>query len=81
MTRADLARHELPSEPVFVPRAPGAPEGDGHVLALVTDVKAGKSTVYVWDSARLGEGPLARAHLPHGSPQTFHGVFLPAHGG
>ncbi|AUX29111.1 carotenoid oxygenase family protein [Sorangium cellulosum] len=64
-----------------MPRAPGAPEGEGHVLALVTDVQAGKSAVYVWDAARLGEGPLARALLPHASPRTFHGVFLPAHGG
>ncbi len=85
ITRAHLARHELPSEPVFVPRAPGAPEGDGHVLALVTDVQARKSAIHVWDAARLGEGPLARAHLPFASPQTFHGAFLPAgaeaHGG
>ncbi|AUX39701.1 carotenoid oxygenase [Sorangium cellulosum] len=77
ITRADLARHELPSEPVFVPRAPGAPEGDGHVLALVTDVKARKSAIHVWDAQHLGDGPRARVHLPHASPQTFHGAFLP----
>ncbi|WP_438010461.1 carotenoid oxygenase family protein [Sorangium sp. So ce321] len=77
ITRAHLERHELPSEPVFVPRSPGAPEGDGHVLALVTDVKARKSAVHVWDAAHLDDGPLARVHLPHASPQTFHGTFLP----
>ncbi|WP_437737232.1 carotenoid oxygenase family protein [Sorangium sp. So ce1335] len=77
VTRARLARHERPSEPVFVPRSPGAPEGDGHVLALVTDVKARKSAVHVWDAARLDEAPLARIHLPHASPQTFHGTFVP----
>ncbi|WP_437968820.1 carotenoid oxygenase family protein [Sorangium sp. So ce260] len=78
ITRAHLARHELPSEPVFVPRAPGAPEGDGHVLAVVTDVQARKSALHVWDAARLSEGPLSRVHLPFASPQTFHGAFLRA---
>ncbi|WP_437960229.1 carotenoid oxygenase family protein [Sorangium sp. So ce119] len=77
VTRAPLARHELPSEPVFVPRSPGAAEGDGHVLALITDVKARKSAVHVWDAAHLDDGPLARIHLPHASPQTYHGTFLP----
>lgn len=77
VTRARLARHERPSEPVFVPRSAGAPEGDGHVLALVTDVVARKSAVHVWDAARLDEAPLARILLPHASPQTFHGTFVP----
>ncbi|WP_434047480.1 MULTISPECIES: carotenoid oxygenase family protein [Sorangium] len=77
VTRAPLAPHELPSEPVFVPRSPGAAEGDGHVLALITDVKARKSAVHVWDAAHLDDAPLARMHLPHASPQTFHGTFLP----
>ncbi|WP_437907157.1 carotenoid oxygenase family protein [Sorangium sp. So ce327] len=77
ITLARVAQHERPSEPVFVPRAPGAPEGDGHVLALVTDAKAGKSAIHVWDAAHMNDGPAARVHLLHASPQTFHGAFLP----
>jgi all-trans-8'-apo-beta-carotenal 15,15'-oxygenase len=50
--------------------------GDGHVLALVTDAKAGKSAIHVWDAPHLDEGPAARVHLRHASPQTFHGAFL-----
>lgn len=82
--RVDLADLERPAqvwtpgggafvgEPVFVP----SPErdADGHVLVVVSDGAAGRSTLVVLDAARLDAGPLAQVPLPL-LPYAFHGAW------
>jgi len=76
--RHDFGSHERPSEALFVPRSPSAPEGDGWLLALILDEAAGASYFGVYDALHLDEGPVARAWLRHHVPMTFHGTWVPA---
>jgi len=66
-----------PSEPVFVRDPAGAAEDDGWLLSLVYDGRARSSHVAVLDARHLSDGPVARAHLGHPVPFTFHGQFAP----
>ncbi|MFC4909798.1 carotenoid oxygenase family protein [Actinomadura gamaensis] len=72
--------HELPpghgfGEPIFVPRAPDAPEGDGWLLALAYDPDAHRSRLLVLDARDVAAEPVAVAHLRHHLPMGFHGTF------
>ncbi|MGI4816025.1 MAG: carotenoid oxygenase family protein [Janthinobacterium lividum] len=66
------------SEPVFVPRDPGAPEGEGWLLAVVYRGDEDRSDVLVFDALRVAKGPLATVALPHRVPNGFHGNWVPA---
>lgn len=71
---ADLGPGRFISEALFVPRSPGAPEGDGYLLAVLFDAATQTSALTV----RSAEDPrreLARAHLDHHVPFGFHGFF------
>ncbi len=70
--------HTLPagdvmSEPVFVPRAANAPEGDGWLLAVAWRARENRSDLLVLDARDLAAAPLALVHLPHRVPFGFHG--------
>ena len=67
-----------PSEAVFVPRAPDAPEGDGWLLTVVWRPGPGTSEMWVLDAQRVGEGPVAVVALPRRVPFGFHGSWVPA---
>ena len=61
------------SEPVFVPRSPDAPEGDGWLLATVFRPAENRSDLAIFDTGAVADGPVARAHLPVRVPYGFHG--------
>jgi all-trans-8'-apo-beta-carotenal 15,15'-oxygenase len=65
------------SEALFVPRTPGAPEGDGYLLAVVFDASTRTSSLRVLDAADPREA-LAHVHLDHHIPFGFHGFFTPS---
>ena len=65
------------SEPVFVPRAADAPEGDGWVLAMATRTQEGRSDLLVLDAQDLAAGPVATVQLSHRVPSGFHGSWIP----
>ncbi|MCY1531015.1 Lignostilbene-alpha,beta-dioxygenase isozyme I [compost metagenome] len=74
--------HTLPpgdvvSEPVFVPRAPDADEGDGWLLAVVWREQTRRSDLIVLDARDLRAAPVATARLPHRVPFGFHGNWRP----
>ena len=73
-----LGPDTYPSEPVFVRDRAGAAEDDGWVLSLVYDGRARSSHFAVLDARHVSDGPVARAHLNHPVPFTFHGQFVPA---
>ena len=67
---------QFPSEIVFVPRSNDAPEGDGFAMSLIYDERQDQSHVAVLDTARFEDGPIARVHLGHPVPMTFHGTWV-----
>lgn len=72
-----FAAGDAPGEPVFVPRAANADEGDG---ALVTTVYRGaedRTDFVVFDARDVGAGPIATAKLPRRVPFGFHGNWAP----
>jgi all-trans-8'-apo-beta-carotenal 15,15'-oxygenase len=70
--RGAIVAHELPaderaSEPLYV---------DGHLLALCHGHD--RAYVAVYDAARIPDGPVAKIHIDHHVPLTFHGTFARA---
>ncbi|MER6911886.1 carotenoid oxygenase family protein [Streptomyces sp. NPDC000594] len=68
----------LPTEGVFVPRSPDAPEGDGWILAFVLSPETGLSRITVLDSQDFSGEPVAEIKLPVRVPHGFHSSWLPA---
>jgi len=65
-------------EPIFVPRCPDAPEGDGHVIALLNHLRDGSAELVVLDSAAITAGPVARIPIPLRMRMSLHGNWSPA---
>jgi carotenoid cleavage dioxygenase len=64
---------DVVSEPVFVPRASEAAEGDGWLLTVAWREQEKRSDLLVLDAIDLEAGPIAIARLPHRVPFGFHG--------
>jgi carotenoid cleavage dioxygenase len=65
-------------EPVFVPRGPGAVEGDGYVLSLVNRHQENRADLVVLDTRSFTGPPVAVVRLPFNQPLAFHGTFVAA---
>lgn len=65
-------------EPLFVPRSPDAPEGDGHVLTVANRWPKENAELLVFDAGRIADGPIARAHIPLFQRPVFHSAWVPA---
>lgn len=61
------------SEPVFVPRADDAAEGDGWLLAVLYRGATRTSELAIFDACHVAAGPVCTAALPHRVPDGFHG--------
>jgi carotenoid cleavage dioxygenase len=64
-------------EPVFVPRHPTSPEGDGWVLAVVYDRARDGSDLVILAADDLTGEPVAVVELPQRVPFGFHGNWVP----
>jgi carotenoid cleavage dioxygenase-like enzyme len=64
-------------EPIFVPRADDAAEGDGWVLTVVWRGNEGRSDLAVFEATDIAKGPVALAHLSSKVPAGFHGNWRP----
>ena len=60
-------------EPVFVPRAPDAAEGDGWLLCTLYRAAENRSDLAVFEATDIARGPVALAHLSSRVPAGFHG--------
>ncbi|MCB1097585.1 MAG: carotenoid oxygenase family protein [Verrucomicrobiae bacterium] len=69
--------HQYPSELVMIPRSNRTDEGDGYAISLIYDELEDRSHVAILDTARFEDGPVARVHLGHPVPMTFHGTWVP----
>lgn len=67
----------ITQEPVFVPRAPDAPEGDGWLLCLTNYPAENRADLLVVDATDLTRPPVATVKLPFNQPMAFHGMFAP----
>jgi carotenoid cleavage dioxygenase len=65
------------SEPVFVPRAADAEQGDGWVLAVIFRAAEMRSDLAVFEACDIGKGPIGLAHLDSRVPAGFHGNWVP----
>ncbi|MFM1887195.1 MAG: hypothetical protein RL026_2352 [Pseudomonadota bacterium] len=70
----------LSQEPVFVPRTPEAPEGDGYIVSVVNRVRENLAELHVLDTRDFEGAPVARVRLPFNLPMSFHGCFVPRSG-
>lgn len=61
-------------EPVFVPRTPDAPEGDGFLLSVVTRPD-NRADLIILDAMDMEAQPLATVRLPFSQPWLFHGCW------
>jgi carotenoid cleavage dioxygenase len=67
-------RNSTVQEPMFVPRSPDAPEGDGWLIMLVNRWDTMLNDLVIVDTADLAAGPVATASLPmrvHGGIHTL----------
>ncbi|HTF34483.1 MAG TPA: carotenoid oxygenase family protein [Myxococcota bacterium] len=60
-------------EPIFVPRTPTSPEGEGFLLATVYRGAEMRSDLVILDAENVDSAPLATVRLPHRVPFGFHG--------
>jgi carotenoid cleavage dioxygenase-like enzyme len=73
-----LPAGDATSEPVFVPRAENAPEGDGYLLSVVWRAAENRSDLVVLDATDIAKGPVATVQLPVRVPFGFHGNWVGA---
>lgn len=66
-----------PEEPVFVPRAPDAPEGDGWLLTIVGRRAENRTDLVILDATNLSAGPVATIRFPCRVHEGFHGIWIP----
>jgi carotenoid cleavage dioxygenase len=77
-TAYQLPQSDVLSEPIFVPRAVGAAEGDGYLLATIYRGAENRSDLAGFDATAVDRGPIALAELSHRVPFGFHGNWRPA---
>ncbi len=67
-------------EPQFVPRSPGAAEGDGWLLCVLTRVRgaAYSSELVILDAQRLADGPVCTVLMPMRLRGAIHGNWVAA---
>ncbi|MGV2829883.1 carotenoid oxygenase family protein [Myxosarcina sp. GI1(2024)] len=63
-----------PGEPVFVAAPETSVEDAGVILSVVLDARKAKSFLLVLDASSFSE--VARVHLPHHIPFSFHGQYF-----
>lgn len=72
-TVLELPPGDAASEPVFVPRAPDAPEGDGWILAVIWRAAERHSELLILRADAIADPPVATVRLPQRVPFGFHG--------
>jgi len=73
----ELPAGDATSEPVFVPRAADAPEGDGWLLATIWRAAENRSDLAVFNATEVDRGPVATVELASRVPFGLHGNWVP----
>jgi carotenoid cleavage dioxygenase-like enzyme len=77
MQRYRAPPSQILQECCFVPRRDGAPEGDGYLIGVATNLIERRSELVVLDATQLGDGEVARVVLPFVSDAQVHGIWVP----
>lgn len=72
----ELPAGDATSEPVFVPRAPDAAEGDGWLLSTIWRAAENRSDLAVFEARDVDQGPVATVELACRVPFGFHGNWV-----
>ncbi|MFD4179674.1 carotenoid oxygenase family protein [Rhodococcus sp. NPDC058514] len=70
----DFGNHSAVGEFSFAPSSPSAPEGDGVVMGLVTDLAENTTELRILDAQSLED--VAAVRLPQRVPAGFHGNWI-----
>lgn len=62
-------------EPLFIPAAPDAPEGQGWILHTALNANARRTELHVFNAGHLSDGPVASWQLGYACPFGFHGCW------
>jgi all-trans-8'-apo-beta-carotenal 15,15'-oxygenase len=68
----DFGPDVVAGEPVFATR-PGAARDEGWLIVQCLDGGSERAFFALFDAAHVDAGPIARIHLPHHLPISFHG--------
>ena len=78
----DVAVHDLEAaaaqEPLFVPRTPDSPEGDGFILTAVDRFAEKRTDLLILDGNDVSRPAIATVKLPFALPMAFHGSWMAA---
>jgi len=77
-TRFDYPEGWYGSESPFAPRRDAGDEDDGYVVTIMTS-REGRSEAWVFESAQIERGPVARVRLPTRVPVGFHAKWIAGH--
>jgi all-trans-8'-apo-beta-carotenal 15,15'-oxygenase len=70
----DFGADVAAGEPVFAPR-PGGGNDEGWLIVQCLDGTTERAFFALFDAAHVDAGPIARIHLPHHLPISFHGAW------
>jgi carotenoid cleavage dioxygenase len=65
-------------EPCFIPRSPGAVEGDGYIIQVATRTNRNLTEVLLLDATQVSRGPIATLKLPIRLRYGWHGCWAEA---
>ncbi len=69
-------RDSSPEEPVFVPRSPDAPQGDGWLMTIVGRRAENRTDLVILDATDIAAGPVATVKFPCRVHEGFHGIWI-----
>ena len=64
------------AEPTFVPRRPGAPEGDGYLIVPTSNRLNNQAEFLLFDTEDISAGPRTRIQIPFALGWTPHGHWM-----
>ncbi|MDQ3579251.1 MAG: carotenoid oxygenase family protein [Actinomycetota bacterium] len=65
------------SETAVAPRVGATHEDDGYLITMTTDMNADRSECLIFDTTRVGDGPVARVRLPERVSSGTHSCWAP----
>lgn len=77
-TIRQFAEGDMPGEPIFVPRAADAPEGDGWILSVAHRAEQNTADLLILNAQDIAGEPEAVLSIPARVPSGFHGNWVGA---
>ncbi len=72
-----LVPWDAAGKPVFVPRSPDAPQGNGYIISVVYRAATNSSELLILNAQEIAGEPAAVLKVPRRVPPGTHGTFVP----